>query len=192
MPRLEFLNCLKVVSPKVPNGLKPKASLRIVKGILKRKRAKIFVRTFAPKKPVQTDLWIFNSGGLHDHVEKRCFFGLTATFGSRKVSLKSIFKALGRKIIFCVFNQSLLRKYVFWFLCVIYSQDAKMPWLLIRIVFQWTRTKVVSRKVLNGLNRKTSLSKGYSKRRAAKYLIKLVSRLLELAVRKSRCKCLHV
>ena len=43
MPRLEFLTCLKVVSPKVPNGLKPKASLRIVKGILKRKRAKIFV-----------------------------------------------------------------------------------------------------------------------------------------------------
>ena len=42
VPRLEFLTCLKVVPPKVPNGLKPKASLRIVKGILKRKRAKIF------------------------------------------------------------------------------------------------------------------------------------------------------
>ena len=35
--------------------------------------------------------------------------GLAATFGSREVSLKSIFKALGRKIIFYVFNQSLLR-----------------------------------------------------------------------------------
>ena len=42
VPRLEFVTCLKVVSPKVPDGLKPKASLRIVKGILKRNRVKIF------------------------------------------------------------------------------------------------------------------------------------------------------
>ena len=31
---------------------------------------------------------------------KRCFIGLTATFGLKEVSLKSIFKALGRKILF--------------------------------------------------------------------------------------------
>ena len=32
-----------------------------------------------------------------------------------------------------------------------------MPWLLIRIAFRQTRTKVVSRKVLNGLNLKKNL-----------------------------------
>ena len=47
-----------------------------------------------------------------------------------------------------------------------------------------TRTKVVSRKILYGLNRKTSLSKGYSKHWKAKIL---VSRLLELSLRKLRC-----
>jgi len=48
--------------------------------------------------------------------------------------------------------------------------------------------KVISRKELNGLNQKTSLSKGFSKRRAAKIL---VSRLLELSLRKSWGKFLH-
>ena len=51
------------------------------------------------------DIWIFNFGranlsGLHDHVKKRYFSGLTAKFGSRGISLKRIFKAPGRKIIF--------------------------------------------------------------------------------------------
>ena len=41
MPRIEFLNCLKVVSRKVPSGLRRQASLW--KGILKCKTAKIFV-----------------------------------------------------------------------------------------------------------------------------------------------------
>ena len=47
---------------------------------------------------------------MHDHVEERCFSVLTATFGSREVSLKSIFKALGRKTIFHVFNLWLVSK----------------------------------------------------------------------------------
>ena len=46
--------------------------------------------------------WVGNvASGIKDlswflkfKVEKRCFFGLTATFGSIEVSLKSIFKAL--------------------------------------------------------------------------------------------------
>ena len=41
VPRLEFLTSLKVVSRKVPKGLRRKASLS--KGILKRRTAKIFV-----------------------------------------------------------------------------------------------------------------------------------------------------
>ena len=56
-----------------------------------------------------------------------------------------------------------------------------MPWLLRRIAFYETRSRVVSRKVLNGLNRKTSLSKGFSKRTTAEIL---VSRLLKLSLRK--------
>jgi len=42
-----------------------------------------------------------------------------------------------------------------------------MPWLLTRIVFQKTGTIVVSHKVLKEIN----LSKDYSKRRGAKYLL---------------------
>ena len=41
VPRLEFLTCLTVVSRKVPNEVKRKASLS--NGTLKRKSAKIFV-----------------------------------------------------------------------------------------------------------------------------------------------------
>ena len=58
--------------------------------------------------------------GFPDHVAKRCFSGLTATFGSRELSLKSIFKASGRKIIFYVFNLSLINSKV----SLVLSQEA--------------------------------------------------------------------
>ena len=45
------------------------------------------------------------------------------------------------------------------------------------------------RKVLNALNRKTSLSKGFSQCRTAKILD---SRLLGLSLHKSREKCFHI
>ena len=44
------------------------------------------------------------------------------------------------------------------FLCM--TPRGAMPWILTRIVFQWTRTKVVSRKVLNGIFRKIIQSAG--------------------------------
>ena len=99
---------------------------------------------------------------------------LTVTFGSRAISLKSISKAPGSKIIFYVFKLSLLRKSWSLVICLydLFPRGA-MPWLLTK------RTKVVSRKILYWPNRKTSLSKGYSKRRTAKIL---VSRLLELSL----------
>ena len=70
------------------------------------------------------------------------------------------------------------------FVCFISLHDSftwgAMAWLLIRTAL--TRTKVISRKVMNGLNRKTSLSKGFSKRRSAKIL---VFRLWGLSLQKS-------
>ena len=52
-----------------------------------------------------------------------------------------------------------------------------------------TCLKVVSRKVPNGLKRKTFLSKGILKRKTAKIF---VSHLLELSLQKHRCKCLYI
>ena len=47
----------------------------------------------------------------------------------------------------------------------------------------------VSRKVLNALKRKTSRQKAFLKRRTAEIFF---CRLLELSLRKSRCKLLHI
>ena len=85
----------------------------------------------------------------------------TALFALQNVSLEIIFKALGRQIVFYVFLQSSLR---IW-------KSSHSPASMINTKRQdlyLTRSKVVSRKVLNGLKRKISLPKGFSKRRAAK------------------------
>ena len=95
---------------------------------------------------------------------------LTSTFRSREVSLESIFKAPGRKFVCYVsfFSESTSKMSLFISLHDSFTWGA-MAWLLIRTAL--TRTKVISRKVMNGLNRKTSLSKGFSKRRSAKILV---------------------
>ena len=81
-----------------------------------------FVRTFTFQITVGKS--VVEYLGLHDQAEKRCFFGLTATFGSREVSLESNFKASDRKIIFYVFNVSLFRKEVLSVLCMADSHEA--------------------------------------------------------------------
>ena len=76
MPRLEFLACLKVVSRKVPKGLRQKASLS--KGLLKRTTAKIFV-------PINTH-------------ESR-FSKSTERIKSKNISLGRLFKAQDSSIL---------------------------------------------------------------------------------------------
>ena len=75
-----------------------------------------FVRTFAPKTPVQMFAYLISEVLCNIYqacmttLRKGASPDLTATFGSREVSLESISEAPGRKIIFYVFNLSSLRK----------------------------------------------------------------------------------
>ena len=101
---------------------------------------------------------------------KKCFSGVITSLGSRETSLESPLKVLGSKIIFYLFILSLVRKLVLSFLT--------------RIAFL-TRSKVVSRKVLNGLKRKRSLWKALSKRQTVRIILPLT---LRNARRKSRRK----
>jgi len=92
--------------------LKRKASLS--KEISKRRTAKIFVSYFLElslrKIPVQIFEYLFSkfcvifSKVCRSTAIKSCFFGTAVSFGSREVSLESIFKALGRIIVFYVFR----------------------------------------------------------------------------------------
>ena len=118
----------------------------------------------------------------HLHSDESFFSGLTATFGSREVSLESIFKAPGRKIICDEFILSLLRKLVFSFLCMTHSHEApcRDGWQeYIPINTHESRFSKSTERIKS----KTSLSKCFSKRRTAKLL---VSRLLGLSLQKLR------
>ena len=66
--RIECLNCLKVVSQNLPNGLKRK-------GVLKHKTAICFafVRAYAPKKPVQIFVYYINTSEIPSELSRENF-----------------------------------------------------------------------------------------------------------------------
>ena len=92
-------------------------------------------RYFTQPRPIIANYSLFAIRVFQTPVEKRCFFGLTATFGLRKVSLKSIFKALGRKIIFYLFTKVYFEIILLISLHDLFPRGA-MPWMLIRIAFR--------------------------------------------------------
>ena len=101
-----------------------------------------------------------------------------APFGSREVSLERIFNALSRKII----SPSYLSQVYLENKSSLFSttDSHEVPRLVTRMRIL-TRSKVVARKVLNGLKRNSPLSKSFAKRITAKIF---VSPLLELLLRK--------
>ena len=109
VPSLKFLTCLKVVSRKVPNGLKGKASLS--KGILKSKTAKILVwrllELSIQKTPVQMFVYLISevlsnitklAGPRREKVLLRTYCNVWIKRGL----FEENFQSARRKIIFCI------------------------------------------------------------------------------------------
>ena len=112
--------------------------------------------------------------------EKRASLELKHRLDRQRPIWKASMKVLGRKIIFYVFILIFLRKLVLSFLCMTGSHYA-----LHHLTKIATHSKVVSRKVLNGLKSKRSLWKALSKRQTVRIIILLT---LRNALRKSRRK----